>query len=137
MLLLLCTYMGLPGHLATVTSADEQAFLSENLSSGTYFFIGGLQVPGGDEPDQGWMWVTGETWDYTAWETGEPNNSGGAEDKLQWTPSPKGWNDITGNSSIEIGYIVEYESVPEPSSLALFAIAGLLSVAYARVRCQR
>lgn len=116
-----------------MTSPGEQAFLTENLWSGNYFFIGGLQVTGSDEPEMGWMWVTGEAWDYTAWENGEPNNAGGAEDRVQWFSSPKGWNDVRGTLPYQ-GYIVEYETVPEPSSLALFAIAGLLFVAYVRVR---
>ena len=80
------SYSGISGRLATVTSAEENAFIADVLGSyadGRYW-LGGFQPPGTPEPADGWEWVTGETWDYTNWATirGAPNNSGGEEDGL-------------------------------------------------------
>jgi hypothetical protein len=77
---------GVPGYLATITSAEEQAFVLSLVpaTSRQYFFIGGVQDPAGGEPDGGWSWVTGEPWSYTNWsaDPAEPNNYGGTEHYL-------------------------------------------------------
>lgn len=72
------------GHLATLTSAQENQF-AVDLSAATpggWFggagpWLGGLQdthLPEYSEPDGGWGWVTGEPWSFTAWGPGEPSN---------------------------------------------------------------
>lgn len=78
----------LGGHLATITDADEQAFVRDLLRAGraTYYvvdgerrmgpWLGGTQVPDASEPGGGWSWITGEPWGYTHWRAGEPNNGG-------------------------------------------------------------
>jgi VCBS repeat protein/HYDIN/CFA65/VesB family protein/lectin-like protein len=106
------SYDGLPGHLTTVTSSDEVRFIVNNVpnaQSGTTHWIGAYQdhlAPDYREPTGGWRWVTGEKWDYTNWNGGEPNNAGG-EDFLQWLPSGI-WNDLPGGAAIT-AYLVEYE----------------------------
>jgi Lectin C-type domain/HYR domain len=58
----------LGGHLATISSAAENTFLS---SIGTHWI--GLT----DESTEGtWTWVNGEPFIYSNWAAGEPNNSG-------------------------------------------------------------
>jgi len=124
------TYLGTAGHLATITSAEEDDFIVANIlppsGLGEFVFVGGFQDPGSPEPGGGWQWVTGEEWDYTHWNPGEPNNNGGAEDFLIYVghPSVWGWNDYTSDGAGITGYVVEYP-VPEPATLGLLVVGGL------------
>ena len=58
------SFMGKPGHLATVTSAAEGTYIRDNLGVG---WLGGFQPTDSPEPIWNWQWVTGETWDYNNW----------------------------------------------------------------------
>jgi len=96
-----CTNMG--GYLVTVTSAAENNFIFGLWPSGWI----GLT----DEVNEGvWRWVTGETYSYTSWNPGEPNNAGN-EDYVQFVGGGK-WNDLPNNQSlpyvIEFNYIVTF-----------------------------
>lgn len=124
------TYQGQSGYLATITSAAEDNFIVANLSLTSLPWIGGYQPVGSSEPDGGWSWITGETWSYTDWHAGEPNNSGGIEDRLQiYTDGT--WNDAesrdaTGTTS---GFLVEFNApapVPEASSIVSLGLLLLL-----------
>jgi len=68
---------GDPGHLVTITSAAEQSFVTSSfpVASSQNYWIGGFQPPNNPEPAGGFRWVTGEPWNYTAWNSGEPNNA--------------------------------------------------------------
>ena len=107
----------LGGHLVTITSASENDFVFSIASSLVYqhgFFLGGYQLPGSPEPNGGWVWVTGEPWDYTNWDEGEPNNndigSGLTEERLHFHwENDSGWNDLPASDGSPRGYIVEYE----------------------------
>jgi len=99
------------GHLATLTSAAENAFVA-TISTPEFLNIGGIQDPNACEPGCGWQWITGEPWNYTAWASGQPENfSGqfGGQDHLSWTQS--GWHDAsdcppyTGS-----GFIIEWSA---------------------------
>lgn len=60
------------GHLATITDAEEQAFIEENLlgiSSLVACWLGGYTK---DTVDH-FEWITGEPFEYTNWRHGEPN----------------------------------------------------------------
>lgn len=114
------------GYLATITSAEENAFvyslalananawgLSALLQYGPW--LGGFQPAGSPEPAGGWQWVNGEgPFAYTSWNTqSEPNDEGGAEDRLHfhalWAP-PGTWNDLRADGEGRIfGYVVERE----------------------------
>jgi hypothetical protein len=98
----------LGGHLATITSPEEQELVWKLVSqepkswifntAGYYIgpWLGGYQPPGSQEPDEGWQWVTGESFSYSAWSGDQPNNSSGIEDALVFMgfgmKSPD-WND--------------------------------------------
>jgi V8-like Glu-specific endopeptidase len=107
-------YNGLHGHLVTITSAAEQAFVfghfrgDERLS----YWLGGYQdrsAPDYREPDGGWRWVTGEPWSYVNWGGIEPSNSGDVEDYLNIAPTDGHWNDAPLNDGHGYGFIVEFE----------------------------
>lgn len=115
---------GVPGQLASVTSSTENAWILANLD-GDYLrghWLGGYQPSGSPEPASNWRWVSGEAWSYTNWNPGEPNNSGGNENWLEYWISGTlgGWNDANSGSvsrSSGVGYVVEYP-VPAPVSLS-------------------
>ena len=73
-------FMGVRGHLATLTTASENAFVVANLPAAVrdLYWLGGYQLDESVEPAEGWVWVTGEAWAYTNWEPlrPEPNNGG-------------------------------------------------------------
>ncbi len=121
------SYAGCPGHLATLTSAQEMAFIGTNFPaalSGNYY-LGGYQLPGSEEPAGGWTWITGEPWDYANWAPNEPNNNGpGPESFLQLCAG--GWND-TLDIAWYYGYVVEYEC-PNPVNVTSYDLARDFSI---------
>ena len=122
----LCEEMG--GHLATITSAEEQAFI-ESLSSEHI----GLWIGGYRDDAHNWYWVTGEAWGYTNWGEGEPNNmyseNGGAGEQCAaiW---PQRWNDLSWDSEEQEGFICEWEGEPitPPQITDVVTLPGALLV---------
>ncbi len=121
---------GVSGHLATITSAEEDACV-EQFRAETFetegpaqTWIGGIQT-GTDEPGGGWEWVNGEGnipgtdsvvpyADWASYEgTSEPNNQGGAENHLASGRFGLGlgWNDEGSAPESIVGFIVEYNTV--------------------------
>jgi hypothetical protein len=102
-----CAAMG--GYLVTITTAAEQSFIFNIWPSGWI----GLT----DEVTEGtWRWVTGETYSYKNWNSGEPNNAGN-EDYVQFVSNGK-WNDLPNNVSLP--YVLEFNYVVTTSSWALY-----------------
>ena len=112
------SYSDMKGHLATITSQNENEFIVNNFNmQPNYNWLGGFQPDGSAEPDGGWQWVTGEPWDYTNWNSGEPNDIGDiGEDKLHIYANGF-WNDASDASTILNGYIVEYEHLHQQGKL--------------------
>ena len=84
------------GHLATITSSDEQNFISNLIQSEGYknnYWIGGYKDRKGT-----WRWITNEKFAFTAWASDEPNNFRDQENCLMmYGPSHSQvglWNDI-------------------------------------------
>lgn len=118
----------LGGHLATITTAAEDAWVVSNfqskiMPSRKQFWIGGIQ----DTPTQPWKWVTGETFAFTQWAPGEPNNAKGTDAKSKppymlgylFQGGRMGWNDFSESQlnwrDIIVGYLVEWDGAT-PSS---------------------
>jgi len=104
------------GHLVTITSAEENAFIVNAFEGIDKKWIGAFQnATYSSTPNTGWQWVTGEQWGYTNWNAGEPNNKYygtdlGYEDAVTFWGETGVWNDaphayLYSNG----GYIVEYD----------------------------
>jgi hypothetical protein len=141
-------YNGMPGYLATLTSAAENEAILPLIDifwSHSGIWIGGFQpdnlnADSGATPSSDWKWVSGEPWGYTNWQPGYPKDGPG------WTEAPPyiennaanrlmlladgTWadhsvGDIAGNR-----FLVEYSPVggstvtPEPVSCLLFLLGA-------------
>src|SRR3954462_10897118 len=118
------------GYLATITSADENAFVfnlaDQNAAvwySGYGPWLGGIQPAGSGEPAGGWSWVTGEAFSYQNWTPGQPNNNQN-EDRIQFggqANRSSTWNDIgQNNTNFTRGFAIEYDR--HPNAITLFIV---------------
>ena len=138
-------FLGSTGHLVTVTSASEDAFLRQNFAE----FIGDLAgpliglplIPGPyawigltDERVEGtFEWITGEPFVYSNWAITEPTNDGNEDYAHYWRrwASAWSWNDAIASPDLPgYGpYLVEFDGpfteVPEPDSLGLLGLVLL------------
>ncbi|HQR24556.1 MAG TPA: hypothetical protein PK163_07190, partial [Steroidobacteraceae bacterium] len=124
------SYQGTTGHLATITSSGEEAYVDQLRHDALGSGLGQPQTwVGGYQDDSGWHWVNAEgpiptvntAVAYANWAPGEPNNSGGIENHLTlgrydlgspdhvvpWVDG--GWNDEGAAPGLIGGYIVEYD----------------------------
>lgn len=109
------------GHLATITSEEEQQKLNLYNAGNHNLWIGGCKNAEGQ-----WCWVTGEPWEYENWGDGEPNNSSnvveGENCVAMW---PEKWNDLAnGNIYEQSGYICEWEATNDESAVEEDRYAG-------------
>lgn len=124
------TFSGIQGYLATITSADENWFVANDVASGSTAFIGGSDA--GDEGN--WTWragpEAGQSLTYTNWWSGEPNNNNDEDYILTNWGNTGFWNDMGVGPlfTVKFGYVVEYGNtllpVPEPETYAML-LAGL------------
>ena len=133
-------YMGQAGYLATITSANENVFLSTGFSvpeESQFAWIGGYQSDNLAQPVGPWKWVTAEPWGYTNWGGIEPN--GGTDNEYYamynigtsfYGIASDLWADASNAPSRYdpvVGYFVEFNSptvTPEPISASLFLLGG-------------
>jgi hypothetical protein len=126
-------WMGLQGHLATITSVAENLFITNSLDSSARwgdgmlfeYWLGGYQPSGSVEPAGNWKWVTGEAFSYANWAPDEPNNAGDEGYLHFWqniNNDGREWNDIASDFGAW-GYVVEFEA---PSSNVPIPAAGWL-----------
>ncbi|MBW1786463.1 MAG: hypothetical protein JRK53_07570, partial [Deltaproteobacteria bacterium] len=127
------SYMGLPGHLATITSKEEDGFVRTNLPIETpRVWLGGT-----DEADEGnWRWITGESFVWAesntngwGWDSqyGEPNGGTG-ENCMDYDDGSVYWND-TECERDEIGcFLVEFEEIEPIPTLSNYGIFILIMI---------
>ena len=112
------------GHLVTLTSMAENTWVYKTLGvddwdqfwsggSGTGPALGGVWTPNGE----GWRWVTGETWSFENYGTGEepepPNSWGLSFRSVENQPQPDStWQRVpqSGSPIIHKSYIVEWSA---------------------------
>jgi hypothetical protein len=105
------SYQGVSGHLATVGSAAENAFIQTNFAGSAGLWLGGFQSPATNVRSANWQWVTGESWSYTNWAPGEPNDHQGSPENVAEMygtagASPGRWNDDQATALVR--GLVEY-----------------------------
>ena len=91
---------GVGGHLATIASAEENAFAAGVAIGENVAYIGAQQLPGSPEPFGGWTWITGEPWSYQSWHFNMDDapcgySSGPGEQQYLWMHTAvRQWDDI-------------------------------------------
>ncbi|MBR5515726.1 MAG: hypothetical protein IKU52_05945, partial [Clostridia bacterium] len=96
-----CEELG--GHLATITSAEEQEIVA-TIIQGKGLFIGATNLDGS------WKWITGEEFSYSNWADGEPNDNGNLSENYLGLNTNSEWNDFDFINQNVVGFICEYDS---------------------------
>jgi len=66
--------MDLGGHLAAITTAEEQQWIEQTFANAIRGSETGVCRLGASGSSNGtWRWLTGEPWDYTSWDVGFPD----------------------------------------------------------------
>ncbi len=105
------------GHLVTITSEEENTAVVTIVNRFANSAWLGAYRPvcyGSYNGPHTFVWVTGEEFVYSNWESGEPNDShpheGGCENSLHMYSSGK-WNDYQNDHSNMRGYVCEWDSL--------------------------
>jgi hypothetical protein len=114
---------GVTGHLATITSSQEQAFVRgmlpiSNLGGVVYARLGGF-----DQGSEGsWRWITGEPYTFGNWFNGEPNGAT-LENFLSMVVVGSGrghWNDTADAANPACAmYVIEWDRVQTTGTTAV------------------
>lgn len=119
------------GYLAAIHSYDENQFVFSLVSDPKFWHspdgAGNREGAwlGGYDPTRtfNWQWGNGEAWDFSYWAGGEPNYYGEEDALIYFGPGnsiQSVWNNV-GRGYTSYGFVVEANSVPEPSSIAVLA----------------
>jgi hypothetical protein len=149
------------GALAGISSAAENQFVFSLINqpqywfitSGRYFgpWIGGMQAPGTAVPSANWSWDNGDTWNYTNWLAGQPDDFQGQPERYldYFSRDTAGgrqptWNDAldTPNGGLVLSYVVEYpalvtppaQGVPLPGAVWMGGVGGVMVMRAGRRR---
>lgn len=129
------SYGGVSGYLATITSQEENDFISGRLTSDGWFGASDAAVEGDwkwlDGPEAGTTFWTGlfngVASGYENWSGGEPNNAGN-EDCSEFYANGSGWNDLPCTTGGISSYVVEYGApgnlVSNPSDSLTVTVAA-------------
>ena len=113
----------LNGHLATISSQEEQEVIASLIAQGTknHYWLGATDA----HKARDWAWVTGESFSYSHWDKNQPDNgNGGKEHYLQIyrRPNPAVSNSKAGfwnNIAIDCSY-------PGEESFFSLSLTGLI-----------
>jgi hypothetical protein len=133
------------GYLATITSKEENAFITGLLTDPSSTNVNwGWWLGGSDAASEGnWKWVrgpeSGSAFSYTNWRSNEPNDDaalGGNADFLtiRWEKDGDArgtWADRPIGSTKTIGYVVEYDQIPIPGAVWMLG-SGLIGLIFFR-----
>jgi len=112
-----CSSLG--GHLVTISTEKEQAFISDFITNGTkdFYWMGASDT----HMEGTWEWVTGEAWNYHNWCENNPDNYQNMEHYLgiirvqaQWDMrigTVNSWNDFSEKDIDQMGFICEWDHV--------------------------
>ena len=121
---LLTTFKGQTGYLVTITSADEDAFIFNNVPQGNIWFAltdeveeARWTIDAGPEKGTLIKINNGQTngnipGQYNNWAGGEPNNSGNEDYAVTKWGGGTQWNDLPNNFSC--AYVIEYGTWSNP-----------------------
>jgi len=112
------------GHLVTIGSEAENAFLRDRIAVNERAWIGLTDDPGSGGKDsrslpdprrEGWVWVTGEPVEFVAWSEGEPSHGGDTPENFVefnglYGPKRGQWSDLANDDAGGRYYIIEYEA---------------------------
>jgi lysophospholipase L1-like esterase len=108
---LYCESLG--GHLATISSKKENDYIYQLMRDAGYksAYFGMTNK----DADGTWTWVNNETWSYTNWHSGEPNQQNGTENyaMFYYKFTDGTWNDGDfGGSTVngEMNFICEWDT---------------------------
>lgn len=111
----------LTGHLAQISSEDENSFIAAAAaltpgSGNSNVWLGANDLDAPDGPGElgtsrtGWQWADSGTQihdgDFAGWAPGEPNNAGGVEDGVEMR-TDGAWNDISTSGTRK--YVIEWD----------------------------
>ena len=97
-------YNGTSGHLVTITSESENDFVTDLITDDSYAWIGLT-----DEDTEGtYTWVNDELYDYTNWDSSQPNNRYNGEHYAEIAKDTGKWNDSRDIHNLITGYVIEY-----------------------------
>ena len=92
------------GHLATITSASENAFVTSLLPHDSRVWIG-LS----DRNSEGeYYWTNGEPFSYSNWNPNQPDNANNDENYIELLQYSGKWNDNVSNYDDIDGKVIEY-----------------------------
>jgi hypothetical protein len=122
---------GVTGHLATITSEQENSFVASLLGPDCYH----ASLGGTDDGSEGtWRWITGEPFVYSNWFAGEPNNQFGGENWMTMSGPVLAnqlgtWSDGHGENIYSIGhYVIEWDEPANGWPQPVLALSGVHQV---------
>jgi regulation of enolase protein 1 (concanavalin A-like superfamily) len=104
------------GHLVTISGPRENDVIVQalgKLNSSLDMWLGYSRAR-----TVGWSWVTGEKSDFTNWDAGQPDNTGGSEEYAMISGSSFRWHDLPDTDPICFLMEVEPASTRENSNTA-------------------
>jgi hypothetical protein len=116
-------FQGYQGHLATISTAEENAFIQQlalstpdawvNYGAIAGPWLGGIRSAGSSV----WKWTTGEVWNYSDWIAGEPNGGIESAQYLHYYQlccaalgfGTIGWDDYRSPTLYSNACVIEYD----------------------------